>query len=165
MSLAIDWLRARQGEDPMRYLDEVFRYAMARLGQREEAEDLAIEVVQALPSPCFRRDLRVYMLGMARRKIADRRRGARPTLVVREADAATRFDAAADEAAVVACTMSGLSAEHREALALKYVIGLSSAEIGQMLGKRPDAVDSLLQRAREAFAREWDRLTSDEVNG
>ena len=80
MSLAIDWIFTRRGVDPMDFLDDVFRYSYARLGQREEAEDVAIEVVQALPNPCKRRDLRVYMLGMARRKIADRFRRARPTL-------------------------------------------------------------------------------------
>ena len=51
MSLALDWLRTRNGEDPMGYLDTVFRYAMARLNQREEAEDIAIEVVQAYKCP------------------------------------------------------------------------------------------------------------------
>jgi RNA polymerase sigma-70 factor (ECF subfamily) len=149
----------------MKYLDEVFRYAMARLDDREEAEDVAIEVVQALPSPCLRRDLRVYMLGMARRKIADRRRGARPTVSVREDEATVRFDVEADEAALVAGVMGELSPDHREVLTLKYVVGLSSSEIGRTLGKRPEAVDSMLQRAREAFARRWNRITSDEVDG
>jgi len=146
----------------MKYLDDVFRYAMARLGHREEAEDVAIEVVQALPTPCHRRDLRVYMLGMARRKVADRMRRTRPVVTIREHEAAERFDVRADEAAMVACTMQRLSAEHREALALKYVAGLSSAEMGQVLGKRAEAVNSLLQRARDAFSREWSLLTSEE---
>jgi len=34
-----------------------------------------------------------------------------------------------------------------------------------VLGKKPEAIDSLLQRARDAFGREWTRLSSDEVNG
>ncbi|MBN9502357.1 hypothetical protein ABT09_02150 [bacterium SCN 57-13] len=163
MSLAIDWIFTRRGVDPMDFLDDVFRYSYARLGQREEAEDVAIEVVQALPNPCKRRDLRVYMLGMARRKIADRFRRARPTLEVREADATFRFDREIDEATVVAQTLNTLSADHREVLTLKYVIGLSSQEIGTLLGKRPDAIDSLLQRARDAFSHSWQGLTSDEV--
>ncbi|HVT10846.1 MAG TPA: sigma-70 family RNA polymerase sigma factor [Fimbriimonadaceae bacterium] len=164
MSLALDWFRTREGEDPMVYLDDVFRYAMARLGSREDAEDVAIEVVQALPNPCYRRDLRTYMFGVARRKAIDRQRRARPTVAVREEDASARFDGASDHAAMVARAMSDLSEEHREALALKYIAGLTSAEIGRIVGKRPDAVDSLLQRARNAFAQAWTRLTSDEVN-
>ncbi|AIE84679.1 RNA polymerase sigma factor [Fimbriimonas ginsengisoli] len=148
----------------MKHVDDVFRYAMSRMGQREEAEDVAMEVVQALPNPCYRRDLRVYMIGMARRKIADRLRRRHPVNEIRESEAASRFDHASDEAAMVARTMSSLSPEHREALAMKYVVGLSSAEIGAAMGKRPEAVDSLMQRARDAFAREWTRTSSDEVN-
>jgi RNA polymerase sigma-70 factor (ECF subfamily) len=163
MSLAIDWLWTRSGEDPMIHLDGVFRYAMARIGQREEAEDIAIEVVQALPNPCFRRDLRAYMIGMARRKVADRLRRARPVAEAREADLAVRFDGQADESALVASAMAQLSADHREVLALKYVAGMTSAEIGRIVGKRAEAIDSMLQRAREAFSQAWQSLASDEV--
>ena len=45
MSLAINWLRTQKGEDPMVYLDDVYRYVAVRLGNREDAEDIAIEVV------------------------------------------------------------------------------------------------------------------------
>jgi RNA polymerase sigma-70 factor, ECF subfamily len=163
MSLSIEWIRSRRGQDPMTFLDDVFRYALARLGQREEAEDIAIEVVQALPSPCYRRDLRPYMIGMARRKIADRLRKSRPPQVLLERDATDSFAAEADESAMVDAIMKGLSEEHREVLTLKYVIGLSSNEIGSLTGKRSTAVDSMLQRARDAFAEAWTRTTSDEV--
>lgn len=163
MSLAIDWLRSKQGEDPMRYLDEVFRYAAARLGRREDAEDIAIEVVQVLPNPCFKRDLKVYMLGMARRKCIDRMRKERPSAGLRECDTALRFDHASDDAALVESVLRMLSTDHREVLSLKYIAGLSSSEIGRITGKKPTAVDSMLQRARDAFAEHWTRISSDEV--
>lgn len=164
MSLALDWLKARTGEDPMVYLDDVFRYAMARLGNREDAEDVAIEVVQALPNPCFRRDLRIYMFGVARRKAIDRQRRSRPAVEVREGDAMVRFDSVSDHHAMVATVMQELTADHREVLTLKYIAGLTSAEIGKVTGKRADAIDSMLQRARDAFAKKWTLLTSDEVD-
>ncbi len=157
MSLALEGILG-EGEDPMRHLDDVFRYAMARLGQREEAEDVAIEVVQSLPNPCRRRELRAYMVGMARRKVADRLRRRRPTVEVREGDAVGRFDGASDEAAVMAVAMARLSADHRELLTLKYVLGFSSEEIGRALGKRAGAVDSGLQRARAAFEAVWNDM-------
>ncbi len=163
MSLALDWLRTRDGEDPMGHLDAVFRYAMARLGNREEAEDIAIEVVQALPNPCYRRDLRLYMVGMARRKVIDRLRRIRPVSEALETDASERFDGRSDDVTLIGQTLALLSADHREAITLKYVIGLSSAEIGKLLGRRSEAVDSLLQRARTAFSQEWTQLTSEEV--
>lgn len=164
MSLAFEGLWFRRSEDPMVHLDDVFRYAFSRLGNREEAEDVAIEVVQSLPNPCRRRDLRVYMIGMARRKVADRLRRQRPSVEIRESDTAIRFDHQSDEATLVAATMARLSADHREVLTLKYVVGLTSAEIGGTLGVRSDAVDSRLQRARDAFAKEYDALLRDEVN-
>jgi RNA polymerase sigma-70 factor (ECF subfamily) len=163
MSLAIDWWRTQKGEDPMIYLDEVFRYAATRLGSREDAEDVAIEVVQALPNPCHRRDLRVYMFGMARRKVIDRLRRPKAIAEVRETDAIIRFDIASDEASLVASTLGELTEDHREVLTLKYMVGLSSAEIGKITGKKPEAIDSMLQRARDAFAQSWNRISSDEV--
>ena len=163
MSLAIDWVWLRRGENPFIYLNDVFRYSMARLNHREDAEDIAIEVVQSLPNPCRRRDLRVYMLGMAKRKIADRHRRSRPTDEIRETDLSGTFDHQADEAAFVTCVMQHLTLEHREVLVLKYVVGMSSAEVGKVMDRKPEAIDSLLQRAREAFGRHWKDLSSDEV--
>src|SRR5579872_7508652 len=134
MDGALDRILMRRGEEPMLHLDSVFRYAMARLNDREEAEDIAIEVVQALPNPCYRRDLRSYMVGMARRKVADRFRRRRPEATVREGDSAERFDDKSDDGALIGEVMARLSPDHREALALKYVAGLTSKEIGQVLG-------------------------------
>jgi RNA polymerase sigma-70 factor, ECF subfamily len=165
MSLAIDWFKAKQAEDPMQYLDDVYRYARSRLGLREDAEDVAIEVVQSLPNPCSRRDLRTYMIGMARRKVADRMRRRRPQHhSMREHEATASFDDQSDHAQMVESALSKISADHRELLTLKYVVGMTSREIGALLGKRADAVDSALQRARDSFSQEWSRLTSDEVN-
>ncbi len=163
MDGALDRILMRRGEEPMLHLDDVFRYAMARLNDREEAEDIAIEVVQALPCPCYRRDLKAYMVGMARRKVADRLRRSRPTVAIREADPAPSLEAGIEDSAMVGTVLQGLSDEHREVLTLKYIAGLTSAEIGAVLGKRPDAVDSQLQRARDAFVRGWNLLTSEEV--
>jgi DNA-directed RNA polymerase specialized sigma24 family protein len=60
--------------------------------------------------------------------------------------------------------MAKLTEDQREALTLKYVVGLSSAEVGAALGRNAEAVDSLLQRGRASFAREWNALSSEEVN-
>ncbi len=163
MSLALDWLRTKRGEDPMIYIDDVFRYAMARLRNREDAEDIACEVVQSLPNPCNRRELRIYMLGVARRKIADhRRRDPEPPNRL-DVDPSHRFDSQSDHAAMVESVLGRLSEDHREVLNLKYIVGLSCAEIGSLLGRKSVAIDSLLQRARAAFGAEWTRVTTEEV--
>jgi RNA polymerase sigma-70 factor (ECF subfamily) len=160
MSLAIDWPWQRKGEDPMRYLDDVFRYAMAKLRIREDAEDVAIEVVQSLPSPCRRQDLRLYMIGMARRKVADRMRK-RSHHELREQDHVDHMDR--DGFTNIEVALKKLSDDHREALVLKYIVGLSSIEVGELTGKSPKAVDSLLQRARASFATAYGSPLEDEV--
>jgi RNA polymerase sigma factor (sigma-70 family) len=88
---------------------------------------------------------------------------ARPTAEIRESDVPVSFDNAADEAAMVGIAMQTLSPDHREVLILKYVVGLSSAEIGQVVGKKTEAIDSMLQRARSAFEQTWLQITSEEV--
>lgn len=163
MNLALDWIRPKRGEEPIAYLNDIFRYAYSRTGNREEAEDIAIEVVQALPSPCRKENLRLYMLGMARRKIADYSRRRRTKVELKELDATIRFDPAVDEAALVSQAMAQLSDDHREVLTLKYIVGLSSREIGDLLGKQSSAIDSLLQRARDTFAAAWNEITSEEA--
>jgi RNA polymerase sigma-70 factor (ECF subfamily) len=163
MSLAVNWPWIKAGEDPAKYLDDVYRYARSRLRSREDAEDVAVEVVQALPSPCRRADLRAYMIGMARRKVADRLRRSKPTVELREAEAVIRFDEASDHATLVQEVLARLSDDHRDALTMKYVIGMSSQEIGAVIGRSGEAVDSLLQRGRACFAAEWNSLTSEQV--
>ncbi|MGO9486143.1 MAG: RNA polymerase sigma factor [Rhodomicrobium sp.] len=103
------------------------------------------------------------MIGMARRKVAERLRRDRETLPIREPDLVGRFDLASDEATLVEQVLDKLTEDQREALTLKYIVGLTSEEVGLALGRSGDAVDSLLQRGRAAFAREWSALSSDEV--
>ena len=122
-----------------------------------------MEVVHALPSKCKRRELRAYMIGIARRKIADRRRSARDAVVVLETDSVGRFDNAADEAALVEHVLGMLTEDQREVLTLRFVIGLSSQETGAVLDRTPEAIDSLVQRGRAAFCREWNALSSEAV--
>ena len=163
MSLAVNWPWIQSGEDPAIYLDDVFRYAHSRLRSREDAEDIACEVAQSLPSPCRRRDLRVYMIGMARRKVADRLRRAKDTVEIHERDLVGRFDEASDRTALVELVLAKLTEDQREALTLKYVAGFTSQEVAATLGRNSEAIDSLLQRGRASFAREWNALSSEEV--
>jgi RNA polymerase sigma factor (sigma-70 family) len=164
MSLAMRWPWISVGEQPADYLDDVYRYAKSRLSSREDAEDVACEVVHSLPTRTTRPDLKPYMIGIARRKIVDRLRRSRDIVEILEIDHVHRFDDASDDAAVVERVLSAVAEDQREALVLKYVIGLSSAEIGTVLNRRSDAVDSLLQRGRAAFAAAWTEISSEKVN-
>lgn len=164
MSTVIWKRRDSVGEDPLTYLDDVFRYAMARLGQREDAEDIAIETVQALPNPCYKRELRTYMIGIARRKIVDLLRKGNREQAMLESEGAVRFDSRSDEATMVGQVLQRLTHDHREVLWLKHVEGLTSREIGSIMQRSSEAIDSLLQRAKAAFEETWQDCFGEETD-
>jgi RNA polymerase sigma-70 factor, ECF subfamily len=159
-----------------RYLKEVFRYVLRRVPQREEAEDITAQVFAAafVSLPSFRGQCSPYLwlLGIARRKIADalrRRESRRETLASELADAAVAADPiwealAAVEGPETAIMRSearrvlrelvaGLNPDQREALMLQYVEQLSVADIGVVMGRSTGSVYSLLKRARATLYR------------
>src|SRR5687767_10815197 len=75
-----------------RYLDDVYRYVARRVAQREEAEDITAETFAAafesLPKFRGQCEPRLWLFGIARRKIADafRRRNRRPETLASEID-------------------------------------------------------------------------------
>jgi len=154
-----------------RYLKDVYRYVLRRVPQREEAEDITAQVFAAAFAslPRFRGQCSPYLwlLGIARRKIADslrRRASRRETLASELADEAAAADpiwealAAVEgpEAAIMrsearrmlAELVAGLIPDQREALMLQSVEQLSAADIGVVMGRSTASVYSLLKRAR-----------------
>lgn len=148
---------------PALYLDEVFRYASRRLERREDAEDVCAETFAAAfeQLPRFRGEVevRLWLLGIARRKVADAlRRHARRREVAwpdefetadpghneRPARAALREESRSKMRQLLA----QLKDEQREVLLLKYVEELSVEEIALVIGRSKGATNSLLQRAR-----------------
>lgn len=171
------------------YLDDVFRYVSRRVPQREEAEDITAETFaaafEALPKFRGGCEPRLWLLGIARRKIADagRRRKRRPETLASEvsqqsaqADVMTSELAAARDEPGAALNraetnrrvrelMAQLKEEQREALLLKYVEGLSINEIAVVMGRSPAAANSLLQRARATVFRQGrEYFLNDEVS-
>lgn len=152
------------------YLPLVFAYVSRRIRPVEEAEDVTADVFAAAYTSLHRRragSLGAWLLGIARRKVADalRRRGRR-----RESSLSDLSDDALLAASVTAsltvagqpeaalaqseahetlrALVGGLKSEQREVLLLKYVDGLSVADIAIVIGRSPAAVNSLLQRTR-----------------
>ena len=171
-----------------RYLDDVYRYVARRVTQREEAEDITAETFaaafEALPKFRGQCEPRLWLLGIARRKIADafRRRKRRPETLVSEMDEhasaagvlpVERAGARDEPAAVfhqseanrkIRALMAALKEEQREVLLLKYVEGLSINEIAVVMGRSSAAINSLLQRARAAiFQQGQEYFLNDEV--
>jgi len=147
--------------DPLVFLDDVVRYAFARLGSREEAEDVAMEVFQAafrfrseLPKKA---DASLYLIGITRRKIADqlrsrqKQRGSRTVSL--EDPSLKEVGSEPNEGLFQLIeALKTLPELQRDVLILKYLLGFSTVEVAKVIRKSPKAANSLLQRARESLA-------------
>jgi RNA polymerase sigma factor (sigma-70 family) len=120
--------------DGLEWLDDVYRYAFARLGSREDAEDATMEVFLAANARPDRirsaSDPRLYLIGIARRKVVDvirrrRRDWGAPQVGLQESDSGV------EDRQVVGDALGKLPAIQREVLILKYVHELSVLEISQ----------------------------------
>ena len=154
-----------------RYLDAVFGYVSRRVAGRAEAEDVTAEVFAAAFTGLarFHGDVALaWLLGIARRKVADslRRSSSRKETLASEltggADVADRLmqpetlplcgpeQIAQQQEAHrhIRALVDSLRPDQREALLLQYVEELSIADISVVMRRSPQAVNSLLQRAR-----------------
>ena len=136
-------------------LTDVQRYAQFRLGNVEDAEDAAMETWHAITAHpaafLSAEDRRRYAIGICRRKVADHYRRRRWRLQASVSEAVPP-PVDADQQLMISRTLAQLPDDQREVLALKYFHQFSAAEIGQIMGRTPVAINSLLQRARDAFA-------------
>lgn len=147
-----------------RYQAEIFRYAARRVSDSAEAEDITAEVfaaVLAQPGRVPRANssstddlTRAYLIGIARRKVADllRKRSRHPQETL---SAELALNHSLEEsmekregARELRRILDALPADWREVLLLKYVEELSLKEIAVALGRSEKAINSLLQRAR-----------------
>ena len=162
-----------------RYAVGVHRFAMARLGDEQAAEDVVVETMVEVA-----RDIRrfspvkgsfaAWVLGIARRRVQmvirrQKRRKVVPATVQVPMDDAAEVSDGADLATSTAARLDAertvgdlrslLPEMEMEVLVLSCVEELSAREIGQVIGRSERAVHSILHRARTK-ARE--RLVGDE---
>ncbi len=152
-----------------RFADPLFAFIYHSLdGNRPDAEevwqDTLSACIRALPSYRGQSRLLTWVWGVARHKLADRRRG-------QERRNETLFSLPPDELAElidagplpeqilaqratcarVAEVLGQLPSEYRMALAIRYADGQSVQTVARVLGKTYKAAESTLSRAREAF--------------
>jgi RNA polymerase sigma-70 factor (ECF subfamily) len=159
--------RAQQGsEAAVRDLLEqvrpaVLRYATARLGRREIAEDVTQEVCLAVLTalPAYEdtgRPFRSFVFGIAAHKVADAHRAAYRSRDVLTEDLPDEADDApgpedlavrSDEGRRAAALLETLPEDQRELLLLRVAAGLSAEETGGVLGMSPGAVRVAQHRA------------------
>ncbi len=147
-------------------LPQVYGYLLARCGRRALAEDLTAETFLAAVSAC-RREPRPtpstgWLVGIARHKLVDHfraaEREARGLVAVGETDVTDPWDAHLD-ALVAHEVLADQSGLHRAVLTLRYLDGLSVAEVAGVLGRTLHATEALLVRARAAFRRTYEGRT------
>jgi RNA polymerase sigma-70 factor (ECF subfamily) len=151
------------------YFHRVFRFAMKRLHDSAEAEDVTQEVFEtifkALPSYRGDSSLLVWIFGITRNKVNRRFRGTRPRLQSLE-DAgvetlpnhATPTDVAVDARRMLdrcdAVVCERLTPLQRRIFHLKHLRRQPIRAIAEALGKSEDAIKANLYRMRRALAEE-----------
>jgi RNA polymerase sigma-70 factor (ECF subfamily) len=157
------------GELYRRHAPAIFRYLFYRLGDRERAEDLASEVfVRALEAlPRYRRQGRpfsAWLYRIASARVADyyRRHRRRPTVPL-AADLPARGGDPGEvaesrlTAELLQQVIARLSPLQQQVIVLRFLEGLSHAEVAQVIGRSEGAVRVLQFRALEALRRLLER--------
>jgi RNA polymerase sigma-70 factor (ECF subfamily) len=144
------------------HFDRVYSYVARRVASRDLAEDVTADTFRAAIESIGklkRQDPYLWLLGIARRKVADAFRDERKRRSVRlgsELDAVAcpdheRPDEVAltvERAAELRKLVLRLPEDQREALLLQHLELLSQDSIAHVMRKSPAAVNSLQQRAR-----------------
>lgn len=161
--------RAAFGEIYERYVDRIYAYLLYRTGSPPDAEDLTQRVFSQALAAIDTHDPETgsaggWLFTIAHNLLANyhRTRARRPSARLEAAayaeDPALPLEGleAEEDARAVRRAMEQLSPERQHLILLKYVVGLSNAEIGRVLGKTEGAIKSLLRRTLGALRRELD---------
>jgi RNA polymerase sigma-70 factor (ECF subfamily) len=156
------------------HVDAVYEFVFFRVGRlREEAEDVTSETfmtaLRRIGSFEGRAPIGTWLRGIARNKCRERARlRARRRLrgdvsldawsleslaLLDERELPPHVLESAETAAAVTATLAQMPERYRGLLVGKYVDGLSFAEIAAQRGCSPKAAESMVQRAKVAFAR------------
>jgi len=146
---------------------DILAYSLRRVGRAEDAADVVAETFlvawRRLDEVPDGDAARLWLYGVARRQLANQRRGdlRRSALAERLRDvlatAAMETDPPGDRAAAVNAAIERLSEDDRELLTLSSWEGLSPGELAVVLGVPAVTLRSRLHRARRRLRAELDR--------
>lgn len=169
-----DALAERACQDPLvyaqlydRYLKQVYRYFLLRLGQRQEAEDLTAQVflaaLEALPGYQRNGHFRAWLFGIARRKLADALRRRRPQVRLDEVSDLPDAEETplielvhSEDLKRLALVFASLEESDRELLSLRFSARLSFAEMARLLKRKESAVKMSVYRLLERLERQME---------
>jgi RNA polymerase sigma-70 factor (ECF subfamily) len=142
------------------HVARVYAYVVARVGSREEAEDITSETFErALRSSRnvpARGSVDRWLLGIARRTAADHFRRRRPAEALGDQHARSLIDPAAgpeevsvrrEEVRAARVVLASLSDEQRDVLALRLIGELTYPDIAVVVGRSEAAVKKTAYRA------------------
>ncbi len=150
-----------------RALPEVYGYLIVRCSDRALAQDLTAETfLAAVAAPVGAPATVGWLIGVARHKLADhwRWQARQQRLLDSVAGAAPPDDDPWDAALDVLrarAVLDGLAPQHRAALTLRYLDGLSVPETAAVLERTVHATETLLVRARRAFRHDYEGGSDD----
>jgi RNA polymerase sigma-70 factor (ECF subfamily) len=149
--------RDKAGFQPLyaRWVTPVYKYLLFQLGSPADAEDLTsqtfLKAFQALPTYRPTARFAAWLFTIARNLLRDFYRRSRREVDIDAAGELSTSDFRGEceqreEIAALRRLIRSLPEEERELIRLRYVARLSFAEIGDLLGKREDAVKKSLYR-------------------
>jgi RNA polymerase sigma-70 factor (ECF subfamily) len=143
-------------------MPQVYGYLLSRCGERELAEDLTSETFLAAARLPAEGSVSVgWLIGVARHKLADHwRHQARETRLLRKVETTVSEGDDPWESHLDALrarqALGGVAPQHRAALTLRYLDGLSVPEVASVLGRTVEATEALLVRARRDLRRAYE---------
>ncbi len=145
-----------------RHVDHVYRYAFYRVRRMEDAEDVTSETfhraLAAMPRFVPRRPFLAFLYIIARNVIVDRARRERPRASFEDAiehpsDAIAPDEAAvaSDEALRLRGAIQRLAPLQQEIVVMRFIEGLSYAEVAAATGKPEATIRGIQMRALAAL--------------
>jgi len=132
---------------------DVFAYVMTLLRDRAAAEDVTMATFEKAYRGRNRFDRRrgserAWLFTIARNSALDelRRRKRTATLAADPADLEVAHDTDPLRRAAVRAALAGLEPRERELVTLKFIVGMSNAEIGRIIGSSESAAGTRLCR-------------------
>lgn len=149
-----------------RYIQPVYRYIYSRVMNPVEADDLVaqtfLSALEALPRYRDKGHFSAWLFSIARSKLMDHfRKHKREVAYERDLENGERVDLLGDliqsqEVAQLATLIRELDEDKKELLRLRYVAGLSYAEMGALLKKKEDTVKKAVYRLLERLHRQME---------
>ena len=165
--------RAAFGELVERHILAVAAFALAAVGNREEARDIAqeafIEAYGRLGELRSPGSFRAWVCGIARRKAIYlvRRRSKHAEVpggldvgagMLSHEEGPAEAAESAEARLVLVAAVAGLEETTRTAVLLRYVADLSFREIGEVMSMSEDAVEKRISRAKDVLREQLDGL-------